>query len=69
MFTRGIIQNTEDYFKELNQRPDKCIYFYRMNGYNEKCRQFIGEYAKEARKSGIVGSLTVEYSKKLSQVA
>ena len=54
MFTRGIIQNTEDYFKELNQRPDKCIYFYRMNGYNEKCRQFIGEYAKEARKSGIV---------------
>ena len=54
MFTRGIIQNTEDYFKELNQRPDKCIYFYRMNGYNDKCRQFIGEYAKEARKSGVV---------------
>lgn len=54
MFTRGIIQNTEDYFKELNQRPDRCIYFYRMNGYNDKCRQFIGEYAKEARKSGVV---------------
>ena len=25
-----------------------------MNGYNDKCRQFIGEYAKEARKSGVV---------------
>ena len=27
MFTRGIIQNTEDYFKELNQRPDKVHLF------------------------------------------
>lgn len=54
MFEHRKLQNLEDYFKELNQRPEKGIYFYRINGYQEEIRLFLERYCEAARKTGVV---------------
>ena len=48
------IQNLNDYFKELNNRHEKGVYFYRINGYSDEINDFIKKYYDAARKSGVV---------------
>lgn len=48
------LRNLEDYFLELHQRPEKGVYFYRINGYHEKIRDFLADYYEAARKTGVV---------------
>ncbi|MBR4639734.1 MAG: hypothetical protein IKO79_04140 [Butyrivibrio sp.] len=46
--------NLDDFFKRLGDRAEKGVYFYRINGYNEKIDAFIHRYYEDARKSGVV---------------
>lgn len=54
MFEHKKIKNLSDYFIELNSRPDKGVYFYRINGYSDEINQFIKKYYDTARKSGVI---------------
>ncbi|MBQ3584498.1 MAG: hypothetical protein IJA27_07270 [Lachnospiraceae bacterium] len=54
MFEHKTLQNLDDYFKELNARHEKGVFFYRINGYNEAIRDFISKYYEEARLHGVV---------------
>ncbi len=54
MFEHKVLQNLNDYFKDFNNRPEKGVYFYRINGYNEEVREFILKYYEAARLSGVV---------------
>lgn len=54
MFEHQRLQNLEEYFQDLNQRKNKGIFFYRMNGYSEAVKSFIQRYYEEARRSGVV---------------
>ncbi len=54
MFEHRKLQNLEDYFLELRQRPGTGVYFYRINSYNERIREFLGKYYEAARKTGVV---------------
>ena len=48
------LQSLNDYFIELDKRPDKGVYFYRINGYSKDIEEFIKRYYDAARKSGVV---------------
>lgn len=39
---------------ERDSRPDKGVYFYRINGYTEEIGQFIQRYYEAARLSGVI---------------
>ena len=54
MFTHKKIQNLNDFFVDLNSRPDKGVYFYRINGYTDEIGQFIQKYYECARLSGVI---------------
>lgn len=54
MFEHKTLHNLEDYFLKLTQRQEKGIYFYRINGYNEKIKDFIVRYYEAARTMGVV---------------
>ncbi len=54
MFVHNKIQKLNDFFAELDSRPDKCVYFYRINGYTEEIGQFIQKYYATARLSGVI---------------
>lgn len=54
MFEHKTLQNLEDYFKELNNRQEKGVFFYRINGYNETIGNFIQKYYETARLYGVV---------------
>lgn len=54
MFEYKKIINTEDYFLDFNNRREKGVYFYRINGYNEEIKNFILKYDEMARKTGVV---------------
>lgn len=54
MFEHKTLQSLEDYFKELNNRQEKGVFFYRINGYNDAIRNFIQKYYEEARMYGVV---------------
>lgn len=54
MFEHKKIRNTDDFFTELNNRIDRGVYFYRINGYNEQIKDFIQKYYETARLSGVV---------------
>lgn len=54
MFEHKRIQDLNDYFKELKDRPGREVYFYRINGYNEAIRAFLLKYYEAARKTGVV---------------
>lgn len=54
MFTHIKIKNLNDFFVEQNSRPDRGVYFYRINGYNEEIGQFIQKYYEAARLSGVI---------------
>lgn len=48
------IQNLNDYFVELNKRPQKGVYFYRINSYSSEIGEFIKKYYDAARRTGVV---------------
>lgn len=54
MFEHKTLQSLEDYFKELNNRREKGVFFYRINGYNDAIGNFVRQYYEEARLSGVV---------------
>lgn len=54
MFEHRKLQKLEDYFTVLDQRRERGIYFYRINGYNELIRDFLLKYYETARKTGVV---------------
>ena len=54
MFEHGKLQNLDDYFTELNQRPGRRVYFYRISGYCEEVRVFLRRYYEAARRTGVV---------------
>ncbi len=54
MFTHNKIKNLNDFFVERDSRPDKGVYFYRINGYTEEIGQFIQRYYEAARLSGVI---------------
>lgn len=54
MFEHKTLQSLEDYFKDLDNRQEKGVFFYRINGYNEAIRSFIGKYYEASRQYGVV---------------
>lgn len=48
------IQTLDDYFSDLNQRLDRGVYFYRINGYSDEIGAFLGKYYETARRTGVV---------------
>ncbi len=48
------LQSLSDYFIELDKRPNRGVYFYRINGYSKDIEDFIKKYYDAARKSGVV---------------
>lgn len=48
------IQGLDDYFRELNSRREKGVYFYRINGYTEEIGDFIKKYYEVARRNGVI---------------
>ncbi len=54
MFAHAKIENPDDFFVELNNRPAGSVYFYRINGYTRQIGEFILKYYEAARKCGIV---------------
>lgn len=48
------IRNLSDYFVELNNRQNKEVYFYRINGYSDEIGDFIKKYYDVARRTGVV---------------
>lgn len=54
MFEHKKITGLDDFFMELGDRQGKCVYFYRVNGYNVEVGSFIRRYYEAARRSGVV---------------
>lgn len=54
MFEHGRLQNLEDYFTALNERRERNVYFYRINGCNDGIRSFLETYYEAARRTGVV---------------
>lgn len=54
MFEHKILQKPEDYFRNLDQRPDRGVYFYRINGYNSAIQEFLRNYYEAARQTGVI---------------
>ena len=48
MFEHQRLQKLEDYFVTLDQRRERGIYFYRINGCNKAIREFLGLYYDSA---------------------
>lgn len=54
MFEHKKIDQLDDFFNELDQRRDKGVYFYRINGFNAEIDVFLRRYYETARKTGAV---------------
>ncbi len=54
MLKRDKIRRLDDYFLSLDQRPGRCVYFYRITGYSREIDGFIRKYYQTARTSGVV---------------
>lgn len=54
MFKRRKIQDLDDFFIELDKRRESGVYFYRINGYNEKISAFIEKYYMSAKNLGVI---------------
>ena len=60
MFEHKKIEKLDDFFLELGNRPEKSIYFYRINGFNHEIEQFINRYYQDARMTGVVLEKRIE---------
>lgn len=54
MFHRVKLQKLDDFFTNLNNRNEKGVYFYRINGYNNEVGDFIQRLYEVARVSGVI---------------
>ncbi|MFR3034705.1 MAG: hypothetical protein ACLTMW_02080 [Blautia hydrogenotrophica] len=54
MFEHKRVQNLEDFFRDLSERPYRNVFFYRICGYSLEIQKFISRYYEEARRSGVV---------------
>lgn len=54
MLKHAKIQNLKDYFVNLEDRQNKGVYFYRINGYSKEIGEFIKKYYEVARHTGVV---------------
>lgn len=54
MFEHKKIDTLDDFFVDLNNRKEKEVYFYRINGYSAQVAEFIQKYYKVALNSGVV---------------
>lgn len=68
MFRHIKIQSLDDYFKNLKERQETGVYFYRINGYSDEAARFIRAYFESARKNGVIieGKLANPDEKNLS---
>ena len=48
------VHSLNDFFVEMNNRQNKGVYFYRINGYSKDIHNFLIKYYEEARKTGVV---------------
>ncbi len=48
------LHTLDDYFSTLNMRPEKGVYFYRINGWSEEIRSFLKKYYDAAGKNGVI---------------
>lgn len=54
MYERLILQDLDEYFKELSARTAKGVYFYRLSGWSSGINSFIKKYYETARTSGVI---------------
>lgn len=54
MFEHIKLQKPDDFFLELNARSSRGIFFYRINGYNDRIGEFIRKYYETARTAGVI---------------
>ena len=54
MFENRALGSLDDFFLEYGKRREQGIYFYRINGYNARIREFLVRYYEEARRTGVV---------------
>lgn len=54
MFEHKNLQNLEEYFLDLDQRKERGIFFYRLNGFSQEIKAFIQKYYEAARRTGVV---------------
>lgn len=54
MFEHKKLQNLDDFFTKLENRREKGVFFYRINGWNEEIDRLIRKYYETARLSGVV---------------
>ncbi len=54
MYEHKALSSLDDYFLEYGKRREQGVYFYRINGYNDRIREFLVRYYEEARRSGVV---------------
>lgn len=54
MFEHKKIHEISDFFLDLNKRPDKGVFFYRINAYTDEVGELIKKYYQSARLSGVI---------------
>ncbi len=54
MFTKGKIDNLNSFFQELEARSGRCVFFGRLNNYNDEVEAFLKRYYEYARKYGVI---------------
>jgi len=54
MFEHKALGDLNDYFLEYEKRREQGVYFYRINGYNGRVKEFLLRYYEEARRTGAV---------------
>lgn len=54
MFQHKEIRKLDDFFVNLESRPERGVYFYRINGYTGEIARFIQKYYETAGNTGIV---------------
>lgn len=54
MFEHKKLREPEDFFINLNDRADKCVYFYRINAFSDRIERFVRRYYEASRTSGVV---------------
>lgn len=54
MFEHKTLGDLNDYFLKYNERRNRGVYFYRINGYSDSIKKFLVLYYEEARRTGVV---------------
>ena len=54
MFKHIKMQQLDDFFSALDERPAPGVFFYRINGYTDQIARFIQTYYEAARKAGVI---------------